>query len=114
MHFAYLAAFGCAAAYGVASVLQDVSARKGQGGDHLDARGLVKVATDVPYLGGLGLDGVGWALSLVALQTLPLFAVQAISASSIAVTVLLAAIVLGSRPTKRQLLAMGVLALGLV
>ena len=37
----------------------------------------------------LGLSLIGWGLSLVALQSLPLFAVQAVGASSIGVVVVL-------------------------
>jgi hypothetical protein len=47
------------------------------------------VTVRVPYLIGMGLSLFGWLLSLVALQTLPLFAVQAIASSSIGVVVLL-------------------------
>lgn len=38
------------------------------------------------YLLGLLVDGVGWALSVVALRVLPVFAVQAVLAGSVAVT----------------------------
>jgi hypothetical protein len=114
MVWAYLAAFGCALCYGVASVLQDVAARREKAGDKLDAKGLLRVTTQLPYLAGLALDGIGWVLSLIALQQLPLFAVQAIAASSIGVTVLLAAIVLDARPTSRQLWAIAVLGVGLL
>jgi drug/metabolite transporter (DMT)-like permease len=114
MAYAYLTAFGAAVCYGFGSILQSASARRVRGADHLDPKGLLNVTTRLPYLAGLGLDLVGWVLTLVALQQLPLFAVQAIAASSIGVTVLLAAVVLKARPNSRQLGAIGVMAIGLV
>jgi drug/metabolite transporter (DMT)-like permease len=68
----------------------------------------------LPYLAGLGLDAVGWVLSLLALQRLPLFAVQAAVASSVAVTVVLAALVLHERISRRQLGALITLGVGLI
>ncbi len=68
----------------------------------------------MPYLAGLGLDLVGWVLVLVALQQLPLFAVQAISASSIGITVLLASVVLKTKPNRPQLASIALMAAGLV
>jgi hypothetical protein len=114
MVYPYLAAFGCALCYGVASVLQSSAARKVRGTNRLDPKGLVTVTTRLPYLLGLGLDGIGWILSLIALQELPLFAVQAIAASSIGVTVLLATKVLHSKPTTAQLAAIGLMFVGLI
>ena len=78
MALAYLAAFGCALCYGVGSILQDIAAKRVEADSKLDARLLVRVTTQLPYVGGLGLDLVGWVLSLLALLRLPLFAVQAI------------------------------------
>ncbi len=114
MLLAYLAAFGCAVSYGVGSVLQDMGAKSQKATDSLDAKGLMKVATQLPYMIGLGLDGFGFVLSLVALQFLPLFAVQAISAGSIGVTVLLAAVVLKSLPSRNQVGCLVLLGVGLL
>lgn len=90
---ALLAAGGGALAYGAGSVLQAVGARRAAARGH----GVVGVARQVPYLIGLGCDLVGWLASLVALRRLPVFAVQAILAGSLAVTVLLAAATIGAR-----------------
>ncbi len=114
MTFAYFAAFGAAACYGFGSVLQDISARQVKGTDHLDPKGLVKVTTRLPYVVGLGFDLLGWLLVLVALQSLPLFAVQAISASSIGVTVLLAAWLLDTQPDRDQMIVIAIMGVGLV
>ena len=46
------------------------------------------------YLVGVGLDGLGFVLSIAAVRTLPLFVVQSIVASFLAVTAILGAVVL--------------------
>jgi drug/metabolite transporter (DMT)-like permease len=77
---------------------------------------LARVASEIPYLSGLGLDAAGWLLSLVALVRLPLFVVQAVVAGAIGFVVLFAALIEHVRPTKRQvgfLIALGVGLLGL-
>jgi drug/metabolite transporter (DMT)-like permease len=106
VELAYLAALGCALCYGVGSILEDVGAKR--------ATGVAGAMSQPVYLAGLALDAVGWMLSLLALQRLPLFAVQAAVASSVAVTVLLAAWVLHNEIVSRQVIALVVLGAGLV
>jgi hypothetical protein len=48
------------------------------------------------YLGGLGVDALGWVCTVVALRQLPVFAVQAVLGGSIALTAVLARMVYGS------------------
>jgi drug/metabolite transporter (DMT)-like permease len=103
MVLAYLAALGCAVCYGLGSVLQSIGAKRVEAGDRLEPRLLVRVATQVPYLIGLGIDGVGWLLSLLALIRLPLFVVQAVVAASIAFVVAFSALIEHVHPTRRQL-----------
>jgi drug/metabolite transporter (DMT)-like permease len=114
MALAYLAAFGCALCYGVGSILQDIAAKRIEADTKLDARLLVRVTTQLPYIGGLALDLAGFILSLLALLRLPLFAVQAIAASSIGVVVVLSSARNRHWPGARQLVVLGVLAVGLV
>ncbi len=111
---AYLAAFGCAVCYGAGSVLQSTSARRIPAAGHLDPRLVVRLARQAPYLAGLGLDLVGWLLSLVAVRSLPLFAVQAILTASVGVTALLATVFLRIRPDRAQIRALVTLGLGVV
>lgn len=116
MVLAYLAALGCALCYGLGSVLQSIGAKRVEAGDRLDPRVLARVAGQAPYLAGLALDGMGWALSLVALLRLPLFAVQAVVAASMGFVVLFSALIEKIRPTARQvwiLVALGIGLLGL-
>lgn len=114
MVLAYLAALGCALCYGLGSVLQSVGAKRVEAGDRLDPRLLARVATQAPYLAGLGLDAVGWALSLVALLRLPLFAVTAVIAASMGFVVLFSAVIEKIRPSARQVWILVALGLGLL
>ena len=90
-------AFAAALAYGVATVLQAVGARRAGRSAAPDARLALRLLQSAPYVVGLLLDGVGFALSLAALRSQPLFTVQAIVSSSLAVTAVLAVVVLHAR-----------------
>ncbi|MGZ4592212.1 MAG: hypothetical protein ACXV2I_15650, partial [Actinomycetes bacterium] len=94
---ALIAALG----YGAASVLQSISARSEGDVATLDPRLLVRLSRQVPYLAGIGLDLLAFGASVVALQTLPLFFVQSVLASSIGVTALIAR-ALGARLRRRD------------
>lgn len=89
----FAAALLAAACFGTASVLQHASARRAEVGGALDPRLLLRLGRQGPYLAGLGLDGVGFALSAWSARMLPLFVVQAALASSLAVTACVAAVV---------------------
>src|SRR3954447_3424518 len=82
-------AFAAAVAYGAATVLQAVGARRAGPAAGPDAHLMLRLLRSLPSLAGLGLDVVGFGLSLAALRSQPLFVVQAIVASSLAVTALL-------------------------
>jgi drug/metabolite transporter (DMT)-like permease len=60
------------------------------------------------YFAGLALDLVGWAMSAVALRYLPVFAVQAIVASQVALTVIGAHLLSAARAGAAQLVAAAV------
>jgi drug/metabolite transporter (DMT)-like permease len=107
-------ALGCAVCYGVGSVLEQVGARRERAATSLDPRLLLRLAKQLPYLAGLGLDGVGWVLSLLALRVLPLFLVQSAVAASIAVTAVVARMVLGTRLGRVDAAAIAVIVVGLV
>jgi hypothetical protein len=107
-----LAVAGAAICYGAAAVFQAAAvARSGRS----DLTGLLgRLAIDPRYLCGLLLVAAGFLLSVVAIRALPLFVVQAGRASSLGVTAALAALVLGSRLHRRETLALGGVAVGLV
>jgi drug/metabolite transporter (DMT)-like permease len=65
------------------------------------------------YVGGLALDLVGWAMSAYALRYLPVFAVQAIVASQVALTVIGAHVLSTARAGRYQLAAAAACVAGL-
>ncbi|HET8616026.1 MAG TPA: hypothetical protein VFL94_10905 [Actinomycetales bacterium] len=101
---ATLAAVLGAVGYGGGSVLQASAARR--------ARGPAVVLHPL-YLAGLACDLAAWLCSLYALRVLPLFTVQAVLAGSIAVTVVLARLLLHERMTRLHAIATWVVAAAL-
>ncbi|MEI8051006.1 MAG: hypothetical protein WCI12_06195 [Actinomycetes bacterium] len=114
MVIAYLAAFSCALFFGLGSVLQSVGAKRVAVSGTLNPRTLAKVAVQIPYLMGLGIDTAGWLLSLVALATLPVFVVQALVAASVGFVVVFSALIEHLRPNRRQVGVLIILGLGLI
>jgi drug/metabolite transporter (DMT)-like permease len=111
---ALAASIVAAVAYGFGSILQSVGARKATAAGGHGLKGLTGVVRQLPYLGGLACDFVAWLLSLYAVRTLPVFAVQTILASSLAVTTILARFVLHTRLDRATGIAIGVSIVGLV
>src|SRR3954454_15050346 len=108
-----VAALAAAVAYGVASVLQAVGSRR-LATAAPDARLLLRLLRSLPYLAGLGLDGFGFAATVVALRSLPLFVVESAIASSVGVTALAAVRWLGARLGRRERVALAGMLAGLV
>jgi len=104
-----LCALAAAVAYGLASVLQAAAARSTP---DESARGVLRVVGQWRFLVGIGLDLLGFALQMVALQSLPLFVVQAALAASLAVTAV-AARVLGVRLGAKEWSAVAAVCAGL-
>lgn len=102
-----------ALAYGTATVLQAIGVRRLA---RLPAgSGLrMRVRVGYPFPLGLALDGVGFASSLAALRTMPLFLVESAVASAVAVTAVLAVIILRVRLLVREVVALAGVAVGLV
>ena len=111
---ALLLAFAAALCYGAGSVLQAMAARGTTSVEGLDPRLVARLVRSWRYLLGVGLDGLGFVLSLVAVRALPLFVVQAVVASFLAVTAVLGAEFLGMRLTRGDRIALGVVLAGLV
>jgi hypothetical protein len=105
--FCLIAALG----YGVGAVLQALGARHAAAGDDVGVKAMVKQPM---FLLGLLADFGSWVISRFALHTLPLFAVQTILAGSLAVTVVLARIVLGAELRKPDQYAIVATVAGLV
>lgn len=99
MILGFACALGAALSYGLATPMQAVGVRSRR---------------SWLYVVGLALDGGGYLLQLVALQRVPLFAVQSLVAASVGVTALAAVLWLGSRLRRADLVALAVIGLGLV
>lgn len=108
-----LSAVAAAACFSTATVLQCVGARRVGEQDAINLRLLVQLAKDRIFLLGVSFDAVGLLFAVAALGSLPLFLVQAITASSAGLTALLAFLVLGERLRRSSRWALVGLVLGL-
>src|SRR5215475_7514375 len=116
-----LAALLSALCYGVASVMQAIAVRAAsrrsmaqvaQAGEGVDAGLLVRMARQGLFLASIAIDIVGFVAQLIALRRLPLFAVQAIMASNLAVTAVCAAWLMKARLAVREWLAVAGVVVG--
>ncbi|MFD8420659.1 hypothetical protein [Streptomyces sp. NPDC059466] len=110
-----MCALGAAVCFGTATVLQAVAARTaaGAGGPGGDAALLLRALRQWRYLAGLALDGLGFVFQIAALRSLPIYAVGAALASSLAVTAVVAARLLRVRLSGSEWAAVGVVCAGL-
>ena len=107
----WVAAFVACLGYGVGSVLQSVGAR--QTAEATDLSGVTRIMRQLPYLLGLGLDGIAFLANVVALQRLPLFLVQSVLVGSVGVTAVIA-VLRGQRLRTRDWVSLAGLGAGLV
>ncbi|MEV5613552.1 hypothetical protein [Streptomyces sp. NPDC052225] len=110
-----ICALGSAVCFGTASVLQAMAARAAVpgSGSGVDAALLLRALRQWRYVAGLGLDGVGFVLQVVALRSLPIYAVGAALAASLAVTAVVAARLLRVRLSGAEWGAVGAVCAGL-
>ncbi|MFD7532407.1 MULTISPECIES: hypothetical protein [unclassified Streptomyces] len=111
-----ICALGAAVCFGTASVLQAVAARAAAepGSDAgVDPALLLRALRQWRYVAGLALDGCGFVLQIIALRALPIYAVGAALAASLAVTAVVAARLLGVRLSGVEWSAVGVVCAGL-
>ncbi|MCX5331887.1 hypothetical protein [Streptomyces sp. NBC_00140] len=106
-------ALGAAVCFGTATVLQAVAARAAGSGGGGEAALLLRAVRQWRYLAGLGLDGVGFLLQIAALRSVPIYAVGAALASSLAVTAVVSARLLRVRLSGAEWGAVGVVCAGL-
>src|SRR5580692_4266777 len=110
-----IAAVVAALCYGVASVMQAVAVREAStrtaGGAHGDVTAgvdpglLPRMLHQWRFVVSVVIDTFGFLAQLVALQRLPLFAVQAMVAANLAVIAVLATVVIGATLSLREWLA---------
>ena len=91
------AALGAAVAFGVASILQALAAARTAGSAGVDPRLLLRLARRPGFVVAVALNLAGFGLHLYALRALPLFLAQAAIGASVAVTAVLAVVVLHAR-----------------
>jgi drug/metabolite transporter (DMT)-like permease len=107
-----LVAISGALSFAVGSVLQKVGAPPQ---DALGLRRLVRhILTSRVYLLGTGLDLLGFVLTAVAARLMPLFAVEGILSTSVGITAVLAAWLLGERLGVAGKVAVSLMVAGLV
>ncbi len=107
------AAAAAAVCYGVATVLQARAARRSTRSEHVDPRLLIRLFGQFGYVVGILIDLAGFALSVLALRRQPLYIVQAIVASNLAVTALLVAVIYRFRLKNLEWTAIAAVCLGL-
>ncbi|MCX4533159.1 hypothetical protein ACWD4L_24260 [Streptomyces sp. NPDC002596] len=111
-----ICALGSAVCFGTASVLQAVAARAAAGpgsGAGVDPALLLRAVRQWRYMAGLALDSCGFVLQIIALRSLPIYAVGAALAASLAVTAVVAARLLHVRLSRTEWAAVGVVCAGL-
>lgn len=115
MLIGFLLALGCSVCYGIASVLQAVATRsvESAGNSGIDAVLLMRAVRQWRYLAGIGLDGLGFLLQVMALRLVPIYVVAAALAASIAVTGIVSAWVLAARLSPVEWTAVGVVCVSL-
>ncbi|MFJ6900960.1 hypothetical protein [Streptomyces hokutonensis] len=106
-------ALSAAICFGTATVLQAVATRAATTGGGGDAALLLRALRQWRYMAGLGLDGLGFVFQIAALRSLPIYAVGAALASSLAVTAVVAARLLKVRLSGVEWAAVGVVCAGL-
>ncbi|OIJ67563.1 DMT family transporter [Streptomyces mangrovisoli] len=106
-------ALAAAVCFGTATVLQAVAARAAGGGGGGEAALLLRALRQWRYLAGLALDGLGFVFQIAALRSIPIYAVSAALASSLAVTAVVAARLLKARLSRTEWGAVGVVCAGL-
>ena len=103
-----IAALVAALCYGVASVMQAIAVREASNRAGLTGvdPGLVpRLLHQWRFVASVAIDTLGFLAQLIALQRLPLFAVQAIVAANLAVIAVLASVIIGVSLSWREWLA---------
>ncbi|GAA3125891.1 hypothetical protein GCM10010449_54210 [Streptomyces rectiviolaceus] len=110
-----ICALGSAVCFGTASVFQAIAARATAPGtgSGVDPALLLRAVKQWRYVVGLALDGLGFLLQIVALRSIPIYAVGAALAASLAVTAVVASRLLRVRLSGVEWAAVGVVCAGL-
>ncbi|MEU9194861.1 hypothetical protein [Streptomyces hundungensis] len=114
-----ICALASAVCFGTATVLQAAATRAAEpgsgagAGSGVDAALLLRAVRQWRYVVGLALDGLGFVFQVLALRSVPIYAVGAALAASLAVTAVVAARVLRVRLSGTEWAAVAVVCAGL-
>ncbi len=114
MNLSLLAVGAAAVCSGAAAVLQASAVARLPTATAVTGGFIARLARSPRYLAALALVALGFALSFLALRSLPLFVVQAGRASSLAVTAVLSVLALRVRLRRAELVAVVAIGAGLV
>lgn len=103
-----------AISYAGGIVAQTVAARRTELRERLDVGLIARLARDPVYLVGFTLQVAGFVLAFLARADLPLYLVQAGAMSAVGLAAVLGAVVLGWRIRPSEIVALAVMAVGLV
>lgn len=111
-----ICALGAAVCFGTASVLQAMATRAAEPGtgSGVDPALMFRAVRQWRYVLGLALDGVGFILQIIALRHIPIYAVGAALAASLAVTAVVAARLMRVRLSRTEWGAVWVVCAGLL
>jgi drug/metabolite transporter (DMT)-like permease len=99
---------------GVTTVLQATAARRSPKADRLCPSMAMRLASQGPFLASMAISAVGFTFAALALRRMPLFAAQAVFASSIGFAAVIAAAVHGERIDRTIRACLGCIVGGLV
>jgi drug/metabolite transporter (DMT)-like permease len=111
--YAVAAAIGCSICNAVAAILQKVGSDKVAQIESYDPGVFLKLAKQLPYVGGLILDLLAGVLTLAAVSRLPIFFVQAVIASCVVLTAYMERVFLKRKLHLRTYIASFVVVIGL-
>lgn len=115
----YLAGIGCSLCSGIATVLEQIAARRHTAIHSLHPSHFVRLFQQAPYVFGIILDLIGWGLFLFAARTLPLFLDLSFLAAGLMVTAITAQLRASTKISHAEkraiaLVMAGIVLLGLV
>jgi len=105
-------AAGASTLYSLGIAVQALDARDAGGHRALRITLLAHLVTRARWLAGTGMTAIGWPLQITALSFAPLVVVQPTLASGLLVLLLVGERMLGERPGRRELLAVGAIIAG--
>ncbi len=110
----YLSGIGCSVCFGLATIFEQVAAKRQANIESLNPSQLFNLARQLPYTLGIILDLVGWVLFIVASRTLPLYLVMSFVAASLVVTAITARLYLSIKIRRSEAVAISSIMLGII